>query len=123
MDYTYITYAISMIVLGVWNLLLVALSYIAWKHVRHWSTLVILIAMGLVAGEQSLVMLRSCLILLDFFAPSVEGIEDYQLFYTIETIAKTLAYIVGIIGGIGALVALRKKGWSIQALRNPVEAA
>ena len=123
----YAIYSLTMIALGLWYLLLVTLSFIAWRHVRHWSALLIFISMVLMTLLQgteaiSTYLLQAAVPGIGIIAPG-DLIEIISLLSYINIIGRLFGCIVGIVGGVGALVALRRRWWKIQALRYPLEAA
>lgn len=104
---------------GAWLIVLFLLTFCVWKRVGHWSSRVLLYSVALMALLRMAFMARVLL----FYVFSMEEQGLYVALKAFVLVGNPLAYSVGIVGGVGALVALRKKAWGIQALRNPTEAA
>ena len=116
-------YAISVALTGAWYLLLLALTFVAWKHVRHWSAVMIFIAVGGMNVCRALGMIRVYVSQWGPGGATQADVDMSHLLGNIQSVGLMLAYIVGIVGAVGALEALRKRKWSVHALRNPAEAA
>ena len=115
-----LTDAITMSVSALWQLVLLVLGYMAWKHLHHWSVFLVFVAIAVMTLLQIKAASQVYVLWSEFYYPSSSS--EY-LVIEILRITRVIGCIVGTIGGIAFLVALREKRWSLQTLRNPAEAA
>ena len=108
-----------------WNIALLLLTFCVWKRVRHWSGLTILCSLALLVVLRMVYPTQLLFWWMNSQWNVRVGIPDLPNagIQAVVSVAWPLAYSLGIIGSVGAIVALRKKGWNIQSLRNQAEVA
>ena len=107
-----------------WLVVLLLLTFCVWKRVRHWSIRVLLYSVASMVLLRMAFMAEIAFLMIDSHGDAEMEFEKIvHVYRDVMYFGRLLAYAGGIAGGIGALVALRKNKWSVQAMRSATEAA